>query len=113
MTEQPFYESNVIREELKEMEQLYLDLAKLSYNLPRLNSEEKLDHVRKTLELIAKQKVFYARLALMSHEDEEAREVKHRIDTMTEMYSNGKHINQVLDEMEEKLLGLKATLDNA
>ena len=29
MTEQPFYESNVIREELKEMEQLYLDLAKL------------------------------------------------------------------------------------
>ena len=47
MTEQPFYESNVIREELKEMEQLYLDLAKLSYNLPRLNQEEKLDHIRK------------------------------------------------------------------
>jgi len=113
MTEQPFYESNVVREELKEMEQLYLDLAKLSYNLPNLNNDEKLDHIRKTLELIAKQKVFYARLALMTHEDEEAREVKHRIDTMTEMYSNGKHINQVLDEMEEKLLSLRSTLDNA
>jgi|TARA_A100001035_G_scaffold280154_1_gene284313 hypothetical protein len=113
MTEQPFYESNVIREELKEMESLYLGLAKLSYNLPNLNSEEKLDHVTKTLELIAKQKVFYARLALMSYDDEEAREVKHRIDTMTEMYSAGKHINQVLDEMEDKLRALKSSLDNA
>ena len=113
MTEQPFYESNVIREELKEMESLYLGLAKLSYNLPNLNSEEKLDHVTKTLELIAKQKVFYARLALMSYDDEEAREVKHRIDTMTEMYSAGKHINQVLDETEDKLRALKSNLDNA
>ena len=95
------------------MESLYLGLAKLSYNLPNLNSEEKLDHVTKTLELIAKQKVFYARLALMSYDDEEAREVKHRIDTMTEMYSAGKHINQVLDEMEDKLRALKSSLDNA
>ena len=69
-----------------------------------------LDHVNKTLELIAKQKVFYARLALLSHQDEEAREIKLRIDTMTKMYSNGKHINQVLDEMEEKLRQIKKSL---
>jgi uncharacterized protein with PhoU and TrkA domain len=109
---EPFYESDVVRDELKEMENLYIQLAKMSMHFNSLEEDEKLDHIEKTLELIAKQKVFYARLALMSHEDEEAREVKYRIDTMTEMYSNGKHINQVLDEMEEKLLSLRSGLDN-
>lgn len=108
----PFYESDVVREELKEMENLYIQLAKMSMHFNSLEGDEKLDHIEKTLELIAKQKVFYARLALMSHEDEDAREVKIRIDTMTEMYSNGKHINQVLDEMEGKLLSLRSGLDN-
>jgi hypothetical protein len=107
-----FYESDVVRDELREMENLYLQLAKMSMHFSSLDGEEKADHIEKTLELIAKQKVFYARLALMSHEDEEAREVKYRIDTMTEMYSNGKHINQVLDEMEQKLQNLRKGLDN-
>lgn len=107
-----FYESDVVRDELREMENLYLQLAKMSMQFSSLDGEEKVDHIEKTLELIAKQKVFYARLALMSHEDEEAREVKYRIDTMTEMYSNGKHINQVLDEMEQKLQNLRKGLDN-
>jgi hypothetical protein len=107
-----FYESDVVRDELLEMENLYLQLAKMSMHFSSLDGEEKVDHIEKTLELIAKQKVFYARLALMSHEDEEAREVKYRIDTMTEMYSNGKHINQVLDEMEQKLQNLRKGLDN-
>lgn len=108
MTE-PFYESEVVRDEMRSMEDLYVALAQQSMNFASGDIDRK-DHVNKTLELIAKQKVFYARLALLSHQDEEAREIKLRIDTMTKMYSNGKHINQVLDEMEEKLRQIKRTL---
>ena len=108
MTE-PFYESEVVRDEMRSMEDLYVALAQQSMNFASGDIDRK-DHVNKTLELIAKQKVFYARLALLSHQDEEAREIKLRIDTMTKMYSNGKHINQVLDEMEEKLRLIKKEL---
>lgn len=108
MTE-PFYESEVVRDEMRSMEDLYVALAQQSMNFASGDIDRK-EHVNKTLELIAKQKVFYARLALLSHQDEEAREIKLRIDTMTKMYSNGKHINQVLDEMEEKLRRIKKSL---
>ena len=108
MTE-PFYESEVVRDEMRSMEDLYVALAQQSMNFASGDIDRKA-HVNKTLELIAKQKVFYARLALLSHQDEEAREIKLRIDTMTKMYSNGKHINQVLDEMEEKLRQIKKSL---
>ena len=54
-----FYESEVVRKEIKEMETLYTELARLSINYAKLDEEEKLDHINNTLMLIAKQKVFY------------------------------------------------------
>ena len=62
--------------------------------------------------LIAKQKVFYARICLMSHEDEEAMAVKLKLDEMSKVYSQGRTINDVLQEMEDKLRHFKSTLDN-
>ena len=109
----PFYESEVVRGEVQEMEQLYLELAKLSVKFAELDEEGRRQHLEGTLELIAKQKVFYARLALMAHQDEEARSINFKIDTLSEMYSGGKHINEVLDDMETKLKDMrKKHLDN-
>ena len=79
---QPFYESDVIKEELENMQQLYKDLYDLSVRFPLMKPEEKKEHIVKTLELIAKQKIFYGRLQLMALEDQEAAEVKIRIDQM-------------------------------
>ena len=97
----PFYESDVIKEELANMQQLYKDLYDLSVTYPSMKPDDKKTHIEKTLELIAKQKVFYARLALMALEDQEAGEVKIRIDQMTEIYSGGKQIQEVLEDMEK------------
>ena len=109
----PFYESEVVRGEVQEMEQLYLELAKLSVKFAELDEEGRRQHLEGTLELIAKQKLFYASLALMAHQDEEARSIKFKIDTLSEMYSGGKHINEVLDDMETKLKDMrKKHLDN-
>ena len=95
----PFYESDVIKEELANMQQLYKDLYDLSVTYPSMKPDDKKTHIEKTLELIAKQKVFYARLALMALEDQEAGEVKIRIDQMTEIYSGGKQIQEVLEDI--------------
>ena len=94
----PFYESEVVRGEVQEMEKLYLELAKLSVKFTELDDAGRREHLEGTLELIAKQKVFYARLALMAHQDKEAADIKFKIDTLSEMYSGGKHINEVLDD---------------
>ena len=107
----PFYESDVIKEELANMQQLYKDLYDLSVTYPLMKPDDKKIHIEKTLELIAKQKVFYARLALMALEDQEAGEVKIRIDQMTQIYSGGKQIQEVLEDMEKRLHGWRRELD--
>ena len=107
----PFYESDVIKEELANMQQLYKDLYDLSVTYPSMKPDDKKTHIEKTLELIAKQKVFYARLALMALEDQEAGEVKIRIDQMTQIYSGGKQIQEVLEDMEKRLHGWRRELD--
>tara|TARA_B100000614_G_scaffold253139_1_gene266715 strand:- start:9091 stop:9432 length:342 start_codon:yes stop_codon:yes gene_type:complete len=108
---QPFYESDVIKEELENMQQLYKDLYDLSVRFPLMKPEEKKEHIVKTLELIAKQKIFYGRLQLMALEDKEAEEVKIRIDQMTEIYSGGKRIEEVLEDMEKRLHSWRRELD--
>tara|TARA_B100000287_G_scaffold196016_1_gene185144 strand:- start:7150 stop:7488 length:339 start_codon:yes stop_codon:yes gene_type:complete len=107
-----FYESEQVIDEIKDMEKLYTDLARLSIKFASLTDDDKREHLEKTLMLIAKQKVFYARICLMSHEDEEAMAVKVKLDEMSRVYSKGRTINDVLQEMEDKLRHFKSTLDN-
>tara|TARA_B100000035_G_scaffold310162_1_gene317503 strand:+ start:1897 stop:2238 length:342 start_codon:yes stop_codon:yes gene_type:complete len=110
---EPFYKSEVVRQELHDMQRLYKDLYDISIRFPLMEKEEKKDHLEKTMQLIAKQKVFYARLSLMSLEDSEAADLKIRIDQMTSLYSGGQHINDVLETMEKRLKSWKKELDSA
>ena len=107
-----FYESEVVRNEMDEMQQLYQDLYNLSLKFPTMVKEDKKEHIEKTMELIAKQKVFYARISLLALEDKEARDIKIRLDEMTKIYSQGKDIHTVLTDMEIKLNEWKQQLDN-
>jgi len=109
---EPFYQSEVVRQELVDMQSLYKDLYDISIRFPLMTRDEKTEHLEKTMALVAKQKVFYARLSLMSLEDEEAAEIKIRIDQMTHMYSGGKLITDVLDDMEKRLKSWKKELDS-
>lgn len=104
-----FFNSDLVREEIQDIQTTYEELLKMSNKLQEFSPQERLDHINKTLELIAKQKVFYARLALASHHVEENQrdgsvaEMKDRIDTMSQMYSGGLDLTMVLDQMESKL----------
>jgi len=118
-TDDKFFESDAVRTELEDIQKTYTDLLKMSAGLSDFTPEERLDHIEKTLELIAKQKVFYARLALASHGmspddgNEEASFVKERIDTMSKQYSGGMDLMMILQTMEDKLQGWRKEIKNA
>ena len=105
MTEQ-FFQSEVVQEELEAIQECYTELLKMSAGLKEFNPHERLEHIEKTLELVAKQKVFYARLQLAANElqdDDSAQEIKKRMELMTTEYSGGMNLTMVLDQMESKL----------
>ncbi len=116
-----FFKSEVIAEELDELQVCYTDLLKMSQNFQTLDPDGQLEHIEKTLELIAKQKVFYARLNLMQSQldleedsDQEIKEIKDRIDSCSSVYSGGQNLRAVLDAMEQKLqTWRRGLLDNA
>ena len=101
-----FFQSEVVKEELDAIQECYTELLKMSAGLKQFNPQERLEHIEKTLELVAKQKVFYARLQLAANElqdDDSAKGIKSRIEMMSTEYSGGMNLNMVLDQMENKL----------
>ena len=101
-----FFKSEVVQTELQEIQECYTELLKMSAGLKEFNPHERLEHIEKTLELVAKQKVFYARLQLAANElqdDDSAKEIKSRIEMMSTEYSGGMNLTMVLDQMENKL----------
>ena len=101
-----FFNSEVVRNELEQIQECYTELLKMSAGLQTFSPTERLDHIEKTLELVAKQKVFYARLQLAANElqdDDSAKEIKSRIEMMSTEFSGGMNLTMVLDQMENKL----------
>ena len=101
-----FMQSEVVQEELEHIQECYTELLKMSAGLKDFQPKERLEHIEKTLELVAKQKVFYARLQLAANElqdDDSAKEIKSRIEMMSTEYSGGMNLTMVLDQMENKL----------
>ena len=117
-TADDFLKSEVIKEELDDLQRTYTELLSMSQEFSSYDTEGQLDHINKTLELIAKQKVFYARLQLMEQhitlqedkEDHEVMDMKKRIDNVSGMYSGGKNLLEILEAMETKLLQWKSAL---
>ena len=108
-----FFKSEVVQKELESIQECYTELLKMSAGLKEFNPHERLEHIEKTLELVAKQKVFYARLQLAANElqdDDSAKEIKSRIEMMSTEYSGGMNLTMVLDQMENKLRGWRKEL---
>ena len=108
-----FFTSEVVQKELEDIQECYTELLKMSAGLKEFNPQERLEHIEKTLELVSKQKVFYARLQLASNELQDAdsaKEIRKRIEMMSTEYSGGMNLTMVLDQMEDKLRGWRKDL---
>jgi hypothetical protein len=119
MTEE-FFKSEIVQEELNDLQSTYTELLQMSQDFGGFDTDMKIEHINKTLELIAKQKVFYSRIEMMANyveedgdKETEVQEMKQRIDTVSNLYTNGEgNLLQILQVMEDKLLGWKKNLQS-
>ena len=106
-----FFDSDIVRAEMTKISELQEDLYGSVMNFPRMNKEEKLEHVNLLKELIEKQKILYMRLSLS--DDPEAVEMKEKIYQSALMMGLPSEVdmNVVFARMSEMLAVMESQLD--
>ena len=93
-----FFQSEQVQGNLQDIFNTYQQLSYMTSRLPGMNKEEKKDHIEKCKTLIEKQRNFYTRLCLASSTDEEAAEMKTRIDALSHAFGYS-HLAECLEAM--------------
>ena len=97
-----FFQSEIVREAIKEMEELQKQIMEDTFKAPMMSKEEKKDHVELMRSFLEKQKNLYFRLSLS--DDPEALEMKQRIqDAAVFLGFEGNNVNELFEEMENTL----------
>tara|TARA_B100001250_G_C19300387_1_gene571626 strand:- start:12 stop:353 length:342 start_codon:yes stop_codon:yes gene_type:complete len=87
MTEDTFFKSEQVQENLHDIFNTYQEIAAVTAALPKMTKEEKLAHINKCKGLIDKQKTFYTRLCLSATTgDHEAADMKMRINALSQAF---------------------------
>jgi hypothetical protein len=97
-----FFESKIVREAIREMEELQKEIIEETFKAPMMNKEQKKDHVELMRTFLEKQKNLYFRVSLS--DDPEALEMKQRIEEAAQFLGfEGNNINELFEEMENTL----------
>jgi len=106
-----FFDSDIIQNELKNINSLQEDIYKSVLNFGYMNREDKLKHIEKLNTLIEKQKIMYTRLSLS--DDPKALEMKENIRKSIAImgFSSDTNINTLFDSMKKTINSLKEYLD--
>jgi len=97
-----FFQSEIVREAIKEMEELQQQIIQDTFKAPIMSREEKKDHVELMRTFLEKQKNLYFRLSLS--DDPEALEMKERIQDAAKFLGfDGNNVNELFTEMENTL----------
>jgi hypothetical protein len=106
-----FFDSDIIQNELKNINSLQEDIYKSVLNFGYMNREDKLKHIEKLNTLIEKQKIMYTRLSLS--DDPKALEMKENIRKSIAImgFSPDTNINTLFDSMKKTINSLKEYLD--
>ena len=97
-----FFESEIVREAVKEMEQLQQKIIEDTFKAPIMSREQKREHVELMRTFLEKQKNLYFRLSLS--DDPEALEMKERIQDAAKFLGfDGNNVNELFSEMENTL----------
>ena len=105
-----FFQSEIVREAIKEMEELQQRIIQDTFRAPIMSKEEKKDHVELMRTFLEKQKNLYFRLSLS--DDPEALEMKERIQDAAKFLGfDGNNVNELFTEMENTLSRLDKIAD--
>ena len=100
-----FFQSEIVREELGEINELQQEIYGKIMNITNLSNEDKVEHIEKLKVLLDKQRVMYTRLALS--DDPEAKKLKKQLEDSVQLmgFPQGTDIQILFD-------GMKQTIDN-
>ena len=106
-----FFKSEIVMEELREINELQEDVYVNIMKFGRMTKEEQLKHVDKLSALLEKQKVMYARLSLS--DDPDALEMKENLrNSMTLMgFSPDTDMNYLFQSMRATIDSLRKSID--
>ena len=108
-----FFDSEVVRAEMTEIQELQEDVYRGVFSFPTMNKEEKLFHVSMLERLLDKQRVLYTRLSLS--DDPEAKEMKNRILESAQMMGlhSDADMNTIFGNMSKMLESMKKEIDKS
>ena len=106
-----FFESELIQEELKNINKLQEEIYENVLSFGIMDRETKLEHIDKLQILLEKQKVMYTRLSLS--DDPQAVEMKENLRKSIQMmgFSPDTDVNVLFDSMMKTIEALKQNID--
>ena len=107
-----FFKSEIVREELEEINELQTELYSNMVNMTQLaNLEDKQEHIEKLTRLLEKQRLMYTRVSLS--EDPEAKAMKKQLEQSVTMlgFPEGTDISVLFDGMKNTIQSLKDRID--
>lgn len=100
-----FFDSDIVREEAREMERLQMEAMEMTLSAPlRETKEDKLEYINTVRSLVEKQQVFYMRLKLS--DDPRASDMCEQIEQGAKMLYGWWETSDVLSLMREMLAKL-------
>ena len=108
-----FFDSEIIQEELEEINQLQKELYGSVMKFNTMDRLERIEHIELLSELLDKQKVMYARLSLS--DDSEAVKLKEYLQKSIPLmgFPKGTDMNLLFDGMSETISKLKDNIDKS
>ena len=106
-----FFESDIVREELSEINKLQEEIYGRVFSFGTLSNEDKKEHIDDLIELLDKQRIMYARVSLS--DDPEAIQMRDHLKQSVQMlgYPTGTDINVLFDGMDKTINDLKKHVD--
>ena len=100
-----FFDSDIVREELQEINQLQMSIYRQAMKFGTFSREDKVEHIEKLTELLERQKVMYTRISLS--DDKEAIDLKNHLQKSVELMGFPEGTDMLL-----LFSGMSNTIDN-
>ncbi len=106
-----FFDSEVVRKEMTDIQELQEEVYGSVFNFPQMNDEEKLEHVEILMELLEKQRILYTRMSLS--DDPVAKKMRENIQQSAVMMGMPKNVDMatVFKNMEKMIEVMKGQVD--
>ena len=106
-----FFDSEIVQEQLKEINQLQSEIYGNAFALPMLSSDKKLEHIEKLETLLEKQRLMYTRLSLS--DDPQAIAMKAQLEKSISAlcFPPNTDMNVLFENMSKTIAGLRQRVD--